>query len=89
MKQFLQKGQISLFVAITGALGMIGASIITAWTTTSSRVAGVEKPTTQGSAGYPHSYKALEETLARRVLEDLRRRLNEAKKLKESKTNKK
>lgn len=42
MKQFLQKGQISLFVAITGALGMIGASIITAWTTTSSRVAGVE-----------------------------------------------
>ncbi len=38
----LLKGQISLFVAIVGAIGMIGASFATSWTTTNSRVWGVE-----------------------------------------------
>ena len=42
MKAFFQKGQISLFVAITGALGMIGASFITSWATIGSKVGGVE-----------------------------------------------
>ena len=42
MKEFLRKGQISLFAAMVGAAGMIGASIITRWATTNSRVFGVE-----------------------------------------------
>ena len=42
MKAFFQKGQISLFVAITGALGMIGASFVTSWATTYNKVSEVE-----------------------------------------------
>ena len=42
MREFFRKGQISLFVAIVGAVGMIGASVITSWTTTSNKMFGVE-----------------------------------------------
>ena len=42
MKEFFRKGQISLLTALLGAAGMIGASIITSWATTNSRVFGVE-----------------------------------------------
>lgn len=42
MKELLKKGQISLFATIIGAAGMIGASVITSWATTNSRVFGVE-----------------------------------------------
>ena len=42
MKELLKKGQISLLAAIMGSVGMIGASIITSWATTSNKVFGVE-----------------------------------------------
>ena len=42
MKNLFKGGTISLFAAMVGAVGMIGASIITSWATTNSKVFGVE-----------------------------------------------
>ena len=38
----LFNGQINLAVAIIGAIGMIGASVFTSWTTANGRIWGVE-----------------------------------------------
>ena len=43
MIELLKKGQISLMVAMIGAVGVIIASAITTWATTSSRVSDTEK----------------------------------------------
>ena len=37
------KGQISLLVAIVGAIGVLGASLFTSWATSNNRVGSIEK----------------------------------------------
>ena len=42
MREFLKKGQITITVAIIGAVGVLGGSIVTSWATVSASIWGVE-----------------------------------------------
>lgn len=59
------KGQINLWVAIVGAAGLLGASLLTSWATSNNRVGGVEKAVSVIEEREQNRYVELKESMFR------------------------
>lgn len=65
MKNFLQKGQVSLITAVIGGIAMITASAFTAWATANSRVSEIGAKVQVVEEREDNHYKELRKDLSR------------------------